>query len=186
MNLLKLYIKNMVSLRCQLFVKSELEKFGINYANVGLGEVDIIGKISKVQLYSLAASLKLSGLELLVDDKKILIEKIVATIIELVHYKDDQMKTNLSDYLSQRLNHNYTYLSNLFSEVKGITIEQYHLSNKIEKVKELLVYDEINLTEIAGKLNYSSVSHLSNQFKKMTGLTPSHFKKLKKKRRTSL
>jgi len=153
MDLLKLYIKNMVSLRCQLVVKSELEKLGINYTNIGLGEVEIIGKISKDQLYNLAASLKLSGLELLVDDKKILIEKIVTTIIDLVHNKDDQMKTNLSDYLSQKLNHNYTYLSNLFSEVKGITIEQFHLSHKIEKVKELIVYDELNLTEIARKLN---------------------------------
>ena len=143
----------MVSLRCQLVVKSELEKLGINYTNIGLGEVEIIGKISKDQLYNLAASLKLSGLELLVDDKKILIEKIVTTIIDLVHNKDDQMKTNLSDYLSQKLNHNYTYLSNLFSEVKGITIEQFHLSHKIEKVKELIVYDELNLTEIARKLN---------------------------------
>ena len=143
----------MVSLRCQLVVKSELEKLGINYTNIGLGEVEIIGKISKDQLYNLAASLKLSGLELLVDDKKILIEKIVTTIIDLVHNKDDQMKTNLSDYQSQKLNHNYTYLSNLFSEVKGITIEQYCLSHKIEKVKELIVYDELNLTEIARKLN---------------------------------
>ena len=176
----------MVSIRCKMIVKSELEKLGINYTNVGLGEVDILGKISKDQLYKLAEGLKLSGLELIYDDKKILIEKIVTTIIELVHYKDDQMKTNLSYYLSQKLNHNYTYLSNLFSEVKGITIEQFHLSNKIEKVKEQLVYDELNLTEIARKLNYSSVSHLSNQFKKMTGLTPSRFKKLKKKRRIYL
>lgn len=176
----------MVSLRCQLVVKSELEKLGIKYTNVGLGEVDILSKISKDQLYNLAASLKLSGLELMYDERKILVERIKTTIIEMVHNKDDQIKTNLSDYLSQKLNHNYTYLSNLFSEVKGITIEQFYLSNKIEKVKELLVYDELNLTEIARKLNYSSVSHLSNQFKKMTGLTPSHFKKLRKKRRISL
>ena len=169
-----------------MVVKSELEKLGINYTNIGLCEVDIISKISKNQLYKLDAGLKLSGLELMYDERKILVEKIVTTIIELVHYKDDQIKTNLSDYLSQKLNHNYTYLSNLFSEVKGITIEQFHLTNKIEKVKELLMYDELNLTEIARKLNYSSVSHLSNQFKKLTGLTPSHFKNLKHKKRISL
>jgi len=191
---LKLYIKNMVSLRCQMVVKSELEKLGINYTNVGLGEVEITGKVSKDQLDSLGAALKLTGLELMVDIKLILVEKIKTIIIELIHYSDGQIKTNLSDFLSEKLsdflseklNHNYTYLSNLFSEVKGTTIEQFYLANKIEKVKELLVYDELNLTEIAWKLNYSSVSHLSNQFKKTTGLTPSHFKKLKHKRRISL
>jgi AraC-like DNA-binding protein len=186
MDLLKLYIKNMVSLRCQLVVKSELEKHGINYNNVGLGEVDILSKISKDQLHNLAASLKLSGLELMYDERKILVERIITSVIELVHYKDDQIKTNLSDYLTQKLNHNYTYLSNLFSEVKGTTIEQFYLANKIERTKELIVYDELNLTEIARKLNYSSVAHLSHQFKKVTGLTPSHFKKLKMKRRISL
>ncbi len=121
------------------------------------------------------------------DDKRsILVEKIKAVIIELVHYNDEQLKINLSDYLSERLNHNYTYLANLFSEVKGTTIEQFYLAQKIEKVKELLVYDELTLTEIAYKLHYSSVAHLSNQFKKMTGLTPSHFKNLKHKRRQTL
>jgi AraC-like DNA-binding protein len=186
MDLLKLYIKNMVSLRCQMVVKSELEKLGINYINVGLGEVDILGKISKDQLYNLAAGLKLSGLELMYDERKILVERIITSIIELVHYKDDQIKTNLSDYLNLKLNHNYTYLSNLFSEVKGTTIDQFYIANKIERAKELIVYDELNLTEIARKLNYSSVAHLSHQFKKVTGLTPSHFKKLKHKRRISL
>jgi AraC-like DNA-binding protein len=176
----------MVSLRCQMVVKSELERLGINYTNVELGEVEIIGKVSKDQLYSLASALKLTGLELMVDNKLILVEKIKTIIIELIHYSDGQIKTNFSDFLSEKLNHNYTYLSNLFSVVKGTTIEQFYLANKIEKVKELLVYDELNLTEIAWKLNYSSVSHLSNQFKKMTGLTPSHFKKLKHKRRISL
>jgi AraC-like DNA-binding protein len=115
-----------------------------------------------------------------------MVEKIKTIIIELVHYNEDQIKTNLSDYLSEKLNHNYTYLSNLFSEIKGTTIEKYYLSNKIERVKELLVYDELNLTEIAWKLHYSSVAHLSNQFKKMTGLTPSHFKNLKNKNRSAL
>jgi len=120
------------------------------------------------------------------DDKIILVEKIKTTILKLVHYRDEQNKINLSDFLSEKLNHNYTYLSNLFSEVKGITIGQFYLANKIGKVKELLAYDELNLTEIAWEFNYRSVSHLSNQFKKMTGLTPSHFKKLKNKKRISL
>ena len=176
----------MVSLQCQMIVKSELERQGINYTSVELGEVEITGRVSKDQLDSLGAALKLTGLELMEDNKLILVEKIKTIIIELIHNSEGQLKINLSDFLSEKLNHNYTYLSNLFSEVKGTTIEQYTLSHKIEKVKELLVYDELNLTEIAWKLNYSSVSHLSNQFKKMTGLTPSHFKKLKKKRRISL
>jgi AraC-like DNA-binding protein len=169
-----------------MVVKSELEKQGINYTSVELGEVDIIGRVSKDQLDSLDASLKLTGLELMDDKKLILVEKIKTIIIELIHNSEGQLKINLSDFLSEKLNHNYTYLSNLFSEVKGTTIEQYTLSHKIEKVKELLVYDELSLTEIAWKLNYSSVAHLSNQFKKMTGLTPSHFKNLKHKKRISL
>lgn len=176
----------MVCVRCKMVVKSELDKLGINSARVELGEVEIIDKISKNQLDNLSVALKLTGLELLDDNNLILVEKIKTIIIELIHYSDTQIKLNLSDYLSEKLHHNYTYLSNLFSEVKGTTIEQYYLANKIEKVKELLVYDELNLTEIAWKLHYSSVSHLSNQFKKMTGLTPSHFKNLKNKKRTSL
>ena len=183
---LKLFIKNMVSIRCKMVVKSELEKLGLNPTSVELGEVEIKDKISKEQLDQLGIALKLTGLELMDDNKKILVEKIKTIIIELIHYSDEQIKINLSDHLSEKLNHNYTYLSNLFSEVKGTTIEQFYLANKIEKVKELLVYDELNLTEIAWKLHYSSVSHLSNQFKKMTGLTPSHFKNLKHKRRIAL
>jgi AraC-like DNA-binding protein len=181
-----LYIKNMVSIRCQMVVKSELERLGINYTKVEVGEVEIISKVSKDQLYSLAAALKLTGLELMVDNKLILVERIKTIIIDHIHNSEGQLKINFSDFLSKKLNHNYNYLSNLFFEVKGTSIEQYFLSHKIEKVKELLVYDELNLTEIAWKLNFSSVSHLSNQFKKMTGLTPSHFKNLKIKKRTSL
>ena len=120
------------------------------------------------------------------NKKKILVEKIKSLIIELVHYTEEQIKINLSDFLSEKLNHDYTYLANLFSEVKGITIEKFFLLHKIEKVKELIVYDELNLTEIADKMHYSSVAHLSNQFKKITGLTPSHFKNLKNKRRRTL
>lgn len=169
-----------------MVVKSELEKLGLQYTTVELGEVEIKEKISQEQIDQLSIALKMTGLELMDDNKKILVEKIKTTIIELIHYSDEQIKINLSDHLSQKLNHNYTYLSNLFSEIKGTTIEQFYLANKIEKVKELLVYDELNLTEIAWKLHYSSVSHLSNQFKKMTGLTPSHFKNLKHKKRIAL
>ena len=169
-----------------MVVKSELEKLGMNFSAVELGEVEITGKVSKDQLDNLSAALRLTGLELMEDNKTILVEKMKTLIIELIHYSDEQIKINLSDYLSEKLNHNYTDLSNLFSEVKGTTIEQFYLANKIERVKELLVYDELNLTEIAWKLHYSSVSHLSNQFKKMTGLTPSHFKNLKNKKRSPL
>ena len=149
-----------------MVVKSELERQGINYTSVELGEVEITGKVSKDQLDSLGAALKLTGLELMDDKKLILVEKIKAIIIELIHNSEGQLKINLSDFLSEKLNHNYTYLSNLFSEVKGTTIEQYTLSHKTEKVKELFVYDELSLIEIAWKLNYSSISHMSNQFKK--------------------
>jgi len=169
-----------------MVVKSELQKRGLHFTTIQLGEVDVMEDIPKEQLDTLNTALKRTGLELIDDKNSILVEKIKTIIIELVHYTDDQIKINLSDYLSEKLNHNYTYISNLFSEVKGTTIEQFFLSHKIEKVKELLVYDELNLTEIAYKLHYSSVAHLSNQFKKMTGLTPSHFKSLKNKKRTTL
>jgi len=169
-----------------MVVKSELEKLGLHYVSVDLGETEIMEEISPEQLTRLSIALKKTGLELMDDKKSILVEKIKTIIIELVHYADEQIKINLSDYLSEKLNHNYTYLANLFSEVKGTTIEQYYLAHKIEKVKELLVYDELNLTEIAWKMHYSSVAHLSNQFKKMTGLTPTHFKNLKNKRRSAL
>ncbi|HLO59783.1 MAG TPA: helix-turn-helix transcriptional regulator [Bacteroidales bacterium] len=183
---MKIFIQNMVCNRCKMVVKTELEKLGLHYAHLELGEVEVMEEITTEQLDKLNVALKLTGLELMDDKKSILIEKIKTTIIELVHHTDEQIKTNLSDFLSEKLNYNYTYLANLFSEVKGTTIEKFYLSNKIEKVKELLVYDELNLTEIADKLHYSSVAHLSNQFKKMTGLTPSHFKNLKHKRRSAL
>ena len=173
----------MVCYRCKMVVKAELEKLGLHYSTIELGEVEIMDEISKVQFEDLNIALKMTGLELLDDNTKILVEKIRTTIIELIHYNDEQIKTNLSDYLSEKLNHNYTYLSNLFTENKGTTIEQFYLLNKIEKVKELLVYDQLNVTEIAWKLHYSSISHLSNQLKKITGLTPSQFKKLKLRRR---
>jgi len=176
----------MVCTRCKMVVKAELEKLGLHYILVDLGEVEIMEDISKTQVKQLDAALLNAGLELTDDKKTILVEKIKAIIIELIHYNDEQLKINLSDHLSEKLNHNYTYLSNLFSKVKGTTIEKYYLAHKIERVKELLVYDELNLSEIAFKLHYSSVAHLSNQFKKMTGFTPSHFKNLKHKRRSVL
>jgi len=176
----------MVCIRCQMVVKAELEKLGLPYVYVKLGEANIIGNIQPEQLEQLKVDLKKAGLVLMDDKKSVLVEKTKSAIIELVHYTEDQIKVNLSDYLSEKLNHDYTYLSNLFSEVKGITIEKFYLTHKIEKVKELIVYDELNLSEIAYKMYYSSVSHLSNQFKKFTGLTPTHFKMLKNKRRKTL
>ena len=176
----------MVCKRCQMAVKSELEKLGLHHTRVELGETEIMEDLSAEQLYNLNTSLKNIGLELLDYKKNIMVEKIKTIIIELVHYNEDQIKTPISDYLSEKLNHNYTYISNLFSEIKGTSIENFYLSNIIERAKELLVYDELNLTEIADIMHYSSVAHLSNQFKKMTGLTPSHFKHLKHKRRTAL
>ena len=183
---MKLYIKNMVCIRCKMVVKSELDKLGLQYNRVELGEADIMGDVTPAQMKRFDSALKCAGLELMDDKKSVIVEKIKAIIIELIHYSDDQIKVNLSVYLSEKLNHNYSHLSSLFSEVKGTTIEQFYLTHKIEKVKELLVYDELNLTEIAYKMHYSSVAHLSNQFKKMTGLTPSHFKNLKNKRRQAL
>ena len=169
-----------------MVVKSELEKLGLHYNYVDLGEAEISDEVRPEQIDRLDRALKKTGLELMDDKKSILVEKIKAIIIELVHYSDEQIKVNLSDYLSKKLSRDYTYLANLFSEVKGTTIEKYYLSHKIEKVKELIVYDELNLTEIAWKMHYSSVAHLSNQFKKMTGLTPSHFKQLRHKKRSAL
>lgn len=179
---MKIYIKNMVCIRCQMVVKSELEKLGIRYVYVRIGEADIIDTIDAHQLRLLQTALKQSGLVLMDDQKSILVEKIKNVIIDLVHYSEEQIKINMSDYISEKLNHDYTYLANLFSEVKGTTIEKFYLPHKIERVKELIVYDELNLTEIAFKMHYSSAAHLSNQFKKTTGLTPTHFKNLKNKR----
>jgi len=169
-----------------MIVKSELQKLGLHFATVALGEAEILEQISPHQRDQLKIALKKSGLELMDDKKSILIEKIKNIIVELIHYTEDQLKINFSEYLSQKLNYDYTYLSNLFTEVQGTTIEKFIIFHKIERVKELIVYDELNLSEIAFKLHYSSVAHLSNQFKKITGLTPSHFKQLKEKRLINL
>lgn len=181
---LKLFIKNMVSIRCKMIVRSILENMGLGYTVVESGEVDIIEGLSDDKKDQLRKDLLRYGLELLEDKKSILIEKIINIIIEMIHYSDELPKTNFSDYLSEKLNYEYTYnyVSQLFSEVKGITIEHFIISHKIEHAKELLMYNELTLTEIADKLHYSSVAHLSMQFKKITGLTPTFFKKMKDKR----
>lgn len=172
----------MVSLRCKMLVKQELEKIGLHYVELDLGMVDVLEEIKEEQRIILKKNLLKSGLELLDDSRSILIDRIKTTIIEMIHYTDELPKVNYSDYIAEKLDYDYTYLSNIFSEVKGITIQQFIIIHKIEKVKELLLYDQLNLTEISFKLHYSSVAHLSNQFKKITGLSPSYYKSLKKKR----
>jgi len=169
-----------------MIVKEELAKLGLRYAVVDLGTVEILENITENQRANLKANLLRSGLELLDDKKSILIEKIKNVITEMIHYSDEIPKVNYSEYVSNKLQYDYTYLSNMFSEVKGITIQQFIIINKIERVKELLLYDELNLTEISYKLQYSSVAHLSNQFKKVTGLSPSFYKQLKQKRKVNL
>jgi AraC-like DNA-binding protein len=180
---MKLYIKYMVSTRCKMVVKEELRKMGLHFVLVDLGEVEIMEDLGAEKLSELNKGLLTYGLELMDDKKAVLIERIKNVIIEMVHYTDEVIKVNYSDYISEKLHHDYTYLSNIFSEVKGITIQQFIITHKIERAKELILYDELNLTEISYLLNYSSVAHLSNQFKKVTGLSPSHFKLLKDKRR---
>jgi YesN/AraC family two-component response regulator len=183
---MKLLIKNMVSLRCKLIVKSELEKMHLGFTVVELGEVEIMEKLSPKQLQELKTSLLNFGLELLEDKKSMLIEKIKTIVIEMIHYTDEPPVLNFSAYLSEKLNYDYNYLSNLFSEVKGTTIEHFIIAHKIERAKELLIYNQLTLTEIAEKLHYSNVAHLSNQFKKVTGLTPTFFRNMKHKRLTAL
>ena len=183
---MKIFIKYMVSIRCKMLVKAELEKLNLRYTTVELGEVNLIEDITAGQRDLLNTALKKSGLELMDDKKAMLIEKIKNVIVDMVHYAEEPPLTKFSAFLSQKLNHDYTYLANLFSEVQGTTIEHFIIMHKIERVKELLVYDELTLTEIAYKMHYSSVAHLSNQFKKITGLTPSHFKQMKNKRFSNL
>lgn len=183
---MKLHIKNMVSVRCKMIVKQELTKLGLHFIILELGEVEIMENISSDQREQVKTALLNSGLELMDDKRSVLIEKIKNTIIEMVHHTEELIKTNFSHFLSKKLNHDYTYLANLFSEVQGTTIEQFIISHKIERIKELIIYDELNITEIAWKMNYNSVAHLSNQFKKVTGLSPSHFKRLKVRRRSPI
>jgi AraC-like DNA-binding protein len=176
----------MVCLRCQLSVKAELEKLGIPYTYVRIGEAEIIGEIGADMMKQLQTNLKEVGLSVITNKKNILVEQVTSTIIELVHFTEDQIKVNLSDFLSEKLNYNYTYLANLFSEVKGTTIEKFYLTHKMERVKEMILYDDLNLTEISYKLHFSSVSHLSNQFRKFTGMTPTQYKQLQNKTREPL
>ena len=183
---MKLYIKYMVSQRCKMIVEEELKKLGLRFIIVDLGMVETMEDITFSQHEQLKKNLLKSGLELLDDKKSILIEKIKNVITEMIHYSDDLPKINYSDFISEKLNYDYTYLSNIFSEVKGITIQQFIIIHKIERVKELILYDELNLTEISYKLHYSSVSHLSKQFKKVTGLSPTYYKQLKQKRKNNL
>ena len=176
----------MVSTRCKMAVKEELKKLGLHFIVVELGEVEVMESLNVEQREELKAGLLEAGLELMDDKRAVLIEKIKNAIIEMVHYSDEPIKVNFSDYLSEKLKHDYTYLANLFSEVQGTTIEHFIIDHKIERIKELIIYDELNITEIAWKMNYSSVAHLSNQFKKVTGLSPSHFKQMKVKRRNQI
>jgi len=176
---MKIHVKYMVSLRCKLAVRDALEYMGLHYRYVDLGEVDLIeSTISKEQHDHLKKMLQKSGLELMDETKSVLVERIKNLIIEMIHYADELPKHNISEYLSYQLDHDYAYLSNLFKEVTGTTIQHYILLHKIEKAKELILYDELNLSEISYKLHYSSVAHLSIQFKQITGQTPSYFKKI--------
>lgn len=183
---MKLFIKYMVSQRCKMVVKEELKKMGLHYMVVDLGEVEIMETLQDAQWQILKEALMVSGLELMDDKRTILIEKIIHVIMEMIHVSDELPIINYSNHISDKLNYDYTYLSNLFTEIKGITIQQFIILHKIEKIKELIIYGEMNITEIAWKMNYSSVAHLSNQFKKITGFSPTHFKQLKQKRRTPI
>ncbi|MFY7963487.1 MAG: helix-turn-helix domain-containing protein [Chitinophagaceae bacterium] len=183
---MKLFIKYMVSIRCKMMVKEILRNLGLHFIVVDLGEVEIMEIITTEQREQLKKELLDIGLELMDDKRAILIEKIKNAVVEMVHHSDTELRVNFSYYLSEKLHHDYTYMANLFSEVQGTTIEHFIIAHKIEKIKELIIYGELNITEIAWKMNYSSVAHLSNQFKKATGLSPSHFKNLKDKRRSPI
>lgn len=176
----------MVCSRCKLVVKSELEKLGLTILSVELGEADIIDSLDENQKQLIVKKLEQFGFEVIDDKKSRLIEQIKTIIIELVHHNKDGIKINLSDFISEKLSLDYNYVSNLFSEVEGVTVEKYYILQRIEKAKELLVYDELSLSEIAYQLNYSSVAYLSNQFKKITGFTPTYFKQLKEKKRKQI
>ncbi|MBY0479244.1 MAG: helix-turn-helix domain-containing protein [Chitinophagaceae bacterium] len=183
---MKLYIRNMVCSRCIMVVKAELEKTGIQPLHIELGEVELKKELSPKQLQQFSHTIKQLGFELIDDRKSKIIDKIKTIIIELVHHNKEELNENLSAHLSAKLHHDYSYLSNLFSEVEGTTIEKYYIAQKIEKVKELLMYDELSLSQIAFDLGYSSVAHLSSQFKKQTGLTPTFFKSLKENKRRNI
>jgi YesN/AraC family two-component response regulator len=176
----------MLSTRCKIVVKEILKGLDLHFVIVDLGEVEIMEDLDSEQLEELKLALLQSGLELMDNKKAILIERIKNTVVEMVHHSNEGLKINFSNFLSEKLHHDYTYMANLFSEMQGTTIEQFMIAHKVERIKELIIYGELKITEIAWKMNYSSVAHLSNQFKKMTGLSPSQFKQLKDKTRRSL
>lgn len=183
---MKLYVKYMVSHCCKLMVKEEFSKLGIKISSIELGELEVQQKISIKQFDRIRAALLKNGHELMEDKKAIHIEKVKNAIIEMIHYSEEPPEEKYSDYLSKKLECDYTYLSGLFSEVTGSTLQQFIIINKVERAKELIIYGELSLKEIAYKLHYSSVPHFSNQFKKVTGLSPVFFKALKKRKRISL
>jgi AraC-like DNA-binding protein len=176
----------MVSVRCKMVVKEALREMGLHFVMVDLGEIEIMENLTDEQRLELKTALFEAGLELMDDKKAMLIERIKNVIIEMVHYPDENIKVNFSNFLSEKLHYDYTYMANLFSEVQGTTIEQFIISHKVERIKELIIYGEWNISEIAHRMNYSNLAHLSSQFKKVTGLSPSHFKKLKDKRRSPI
>jgi AraC-like DNA-binding protein len=177
---MKLYIKNMVCNRCKTIVKTELDKIGIPYDALQLGEVNTRKEITPLQRTRLSNALKLSGFELIDEQKYELIEKLKKAIVDLEHYSDENLNTSFSDYISLQVNDNFISLNTLFAEIEGITIEKYVIQHKIDRVKEFLVYDQLTLVEIALKMHYTNVAQLSRQFKRITGLTPLHFKQLRK------
>jgi len=183
---MKLFIQNMVSLRCKLMVKAELEKLGIAYKSIELGEVLLAGFINESIIEALKVELHKSGLELLHDKKAILIEKIITIIVEKVHYTEVFPNVNFSTFLSEKLQQDYHKMAGIFSQTKGMTIEHFIILQKVEKIKELIIYDDLNLTEISYKMHYSSVLHLSRQFKQVTGFTPTFFKSQSKRKRNNL
>ena len=179
---MRIYIKYMVSQRCKMVVEAELKKVGIDYRSIEVGSVEVDEPINVEILTHFGENLLKFGLELLDDKKGIIIEKIKNVVIEMIHYADEMPKENFSTYISNKLGYDYTYIANIFSEISGSTLHHFIISHKIEKIKELLIYDELNMSEIANKLGYNSSAHLSTQFKNATGLTPSFYKKIKKKR----
>lgn len=183
---MKLYIKNMVCDRCKMVVKNQIENLGYSLVKVELGEIELNQEITDIQKKDIKLNLEKFGFELIDDKKSRVIEKIKALLIDLIQNKNADLNQNLSSYIADNLNHDYSKLSNLFSEVEGISIEKYYINLKVEKAKELIMYDELSLSEIADLLNYSSVAHLSNQFKKITGFTPTHFKQIKEVKRVQI
>jgi YesN/AraC family two-component response regulator len=183
---MKLYIKNMVCGRCKTIVRKELDRIGIPYNYIELGEVDTKKNISPLKRATLYGTLKQSGIEIIDPSKNELIEKLKKSVHDLENYSDEDLKTSFSDYIGLTVDENFISLNTLFTEIEGTTIEKYIIKHKIDMVKELLVYDDLTLAEIAHKMHYSSVVHLSRQFKKITGLTPSHFRQLRLSRNTSL